>query len=262
MTKILHFLAPATAAVALLVFSPAMASAATIVWQPSVNMYQGATVQTFVDTTGDPLVGFNGTNDSADGNVTVNGVSFTQAGNNSTVVGGGGESITVNGNNVHGSAFEDGEFSGDADIFHLIRGGVWGATSVDLAGLTVGAPYLVQVFTNDARSSRDANSIAGFGDGSATGAVGISALNNSPGGGTADDDNPEAGDSIIGTFIADATTQSFQVFGTNSGDINDLAMGDSRAHVNAIQLRAIPEPASLALLALGSMAMLGVRRHA
>lgn len=262
MTKILRFLAPATAAVALLAFSPAAASAATINWQPSVNMYQGSTVETFVHKAGDSLVGFNGTPDTANGNVTVNGVPFTQQVNNGTVVGSGGESITVNGNEVNGNAFQDGEFSSNAAIFHLIQGGVWQATSVDLGGLTIGQEYVVQVFTNDARSSRNSNFISGFGDGSATGPVGISALNNSPPGGAADDANPEAGDSIIGTFIADAVTQSFEVFGTNSGDLNNLAQGDSRAHVNAIQLRTIPEPGTLALLAIGCFAMTGGRRKA
>lgn len=235
-------------------------SAATIAWQPSVNLYQGSTVETFVTTQGDGLVAVNATNDTTNGNVTVNTVAFTQALNNATVTGSGGESITVNGPNIHGSAFGDGEFTSNANIFHLIQGAAWGATSVDFAGLTIGQEYLIQVFVNDARTSRSLNTQTGFGDGTGSASpVATANNNNSPtDGSTAVFPDTEAGDYIIGTFVADAETQSFNVFGASNGV--SFSQGNGAGHVNGIQLRAIPEPSSALLLGLAG-SFIALRRR-
>lgn len=264
MTRISQLVA-ATLAVAFLTSSPTVASAATITWQPSVNMYQGATVETFVSTAGDVAAALNASGDtSGDEDTTVNGVAFTGAGMGVTVGGTGTETITINGGSDNVGSFGDGEFTSNGAIFHLIRGAVFGVDSVTLSGLQSGQQYLVQVFNNDARGNRNLNFIAGYGDGTgSTEPVAFSDLNNSPVDGSAPVlPQTDAGDSIIGTFTADSATQSFNVFGSNGGAGSTFTQGDGRAQINAIQLRLVPEPASLALLAMGCFAMLGGRRRA
>lgn len=249
--------------IALLGMTAAVHSA-TISWDSSVQMFQGSTVETFVSTTGSSVVALNGTGDAANGNVTVNGVSFSQAAQGTTVTGALGATVTVSAGNIHNSAFGDGEFNSNAAIYHLIQGAIYNTSAVSFGGLTIGNEYQIQLFMNDARGNRSTNFIGGVGNG--TGAGGVAAtlqLNNSPADGSAPvAPQTDAGDSIIGTFIADAATQSFDVYGTNSGNVANLGIGDSRAHVNAVQLRditAVPEPSSalLALLGLG----FGLRRR-
>lgn len=226
-----------TKSLGLMIGLSSLLPAAPITWETSVQMYQGSAVETFVSTKGIALVALNGTIDSGD--ATVNGVTFIGANTDVTVTGAGGESIIVNAGIGNNSAFGGGEFAGNAEITNLIGSAIWQADSVTLGGLTIGEEYQIQLFGNDARGNRSTNYIGGVGDGtgSAT-ATGTLLLNNSPADGSAPvDPQTNAGDSIIGTFIADAATQSFNTFGTNSGVIDNLGLGDSRAHVNAIQLR-------------------------
>ena len=138
--------------------------------------------------------------------------------------------------NDNANAFENG---GLGNVGEIIRGGWWGGTTgnsnatatVTLTGLTVGDIYEVQVFSNDARSSRNSSFISRLDDGN--GGTGVDlALNNQPLGGS-------AGDFGIGTFTADSSTQSFTVTGLLNGNLNG-----GRAQVNAIQLRSL-EPVEL-----------------
>ncbi|MGE9270102.1 MAG: PEP-CTERM sorting domain-containing protein [Verrucomicrobiales bacterium] len=229
---------------------------ATIAWQSSVDMYQGSTSQAFVNTDGITAVAYNNTTDITSGDtvVTVNGVEFTPQNTGVALVGGTGESITINGGSDHMDAFGDGEFSSDASIFHLIRGATFNISSVTLDGLQLGQDYLIQVFTNDTRSSRSSSFITGFGDGSDTTApVATSALNNNPPG-------PSVGDSIIGTFTADGTSLTFNVFGSSNGG-SSWASANSQSQINAIQLRAVPEPTSSLLFGLGMLGLVSRRRR-
>ena len=242
----------------------AAAHSAVITWGTSVQMYQGdVSDETFVSTDGTSLVALNGSDGPND--ATVNGVTFVGGVTDTAVTGVGGESITViTGTNNNGS-FQDGEYDGSNDISALIQGGIWGSDRVDFAGLAIGNVYQIQLFGNDARGNRSTNFIGGVGNGTGSGgAVASLQLNNSPADGSAPTlPQSDVGDYIIGTFTADAVTQSFDVYGTNSGVIANLAIGDSRAHVNAIQLRglgpAVPEPSS-ALLALIGLSF-GLRRR-
>jgi hypothetical protein len=249
-----------TLALAGLALLNADANAATISWQASVDMYQGSTVETFVNTDGTTAVAMNASGDtSGDEDTTVNGVAFTGAGNGVVVGGSGTETITINGGSDNVGSFGDGEFSSNGAIYHLIRGAIFEVDSVTLGGLQVGQEYLIQIFTNDARSSRSVSSVVGF-DGAAASPLGTSQLNNSADGTNSETDTGnEAGDSILATFTADSVTQSFDVFGSGNGGAS-FAQGAGQAQINAIQLRSIPEPGSLALLGLGGLLIARRRR--
>jgi hypothetical protein len=250
MKQILHL----SALTAACVLGLATTASAQITWQTSVNMYQSETVQTFVDTNGVGLVAYNASGDTGgDQNPVVNDVAFTGTLTGTTLVGVGGHSITLTGGNDNVGSFGDGEFTSDADIFHLIRGATFGVESVTLDGLVVGTDYSIQIFTNDARGNRTNLFMTRFGDGSGTSTepTGFSDLNNSPAGSMVDPDTgnnvpipptfPEtdAGDSIIGTFTATSTSLTFNVFGSNTdpATFNAGSTGDGRAQINGIQLR-------------------------
>jgi len=241
-----------------------VALAQTIAWQESVNMFQGETDQAFVDTTGNLAVGYNASGDTSvddatgqpTANVTVNGVSFVAQLAGTALVGSGGESIMLDGGLDNAGAFGDGEFSRDVDIFHLIRGSTFEVPSVTLGGLEIGQEYLIQIFTNDARSNRHAEFLTGFGDGSgSTEPVGVSQLNNGPSGVDVDGNQipavlpeTEAGDSIIGTFTPTTSILTFNVFGSDTigGPVWSAAgASDGRSQINAIQLRRVEEVTSV-----------------
>ena len=226
------------------------AHSAVISWQSSVDMYQGSTVETFVDTTGTVAVAYNNTTDTTSGNtaVSVNGVAFTPQNTGTALIGSGGESITINGGTDNEGAFGDGDFSSNGSIYHLIRGATYNVTSIDLGGLTVGHTYLIQSFNHDGRSSRHNNFITGY-DGSTAGPVGESQLSNYD---NALSSGARVGDSIIGTFVADSATQVINIFGSNNGGTS-WGAGNSQSQINAVQLRtiAVPEPSSALLALLG-----------
>lgn len=236
------------------------AQADVITWSPSVNLYQGATVETFVSTNGELAVAYNNTlsTNGAAADATVNGVTFVVGTVGNTLVGSGGESITINGGTDNATAFGDGEFTSNTEIFNLLRGGTFNINSVTLGGLQSGYEYELQVFTHDGRSSRNENFETGFGDGTGGGAVGISQLSNQvPGSGTG-----LTGDYIIGTFTAGAETLEFDVFGRNN-PANNFVSGNSQSQINGIQLRitAVPEPGSIAILSIGAFGLIGLRRR-
>jgi hypothetical protein len=54
----------------------------------------------------------------------------------------------------------------------------------------------------------------------------------------------------IGTFTANGTTQ----------DLSAVANGFGQAHINALQVRAVPEPSSAVLISLGGIALILHRR--
>ncbi|MDA8563220.1 hypothetical protein N9L06_02085 [Mariniblastus sp.] len=232
------------------------ASAQLIQWQESVPMFDitlsDPNVQTFVDRTGNLAVGYNASNNAADvvtgevmSDVIVNGVPFTGTTIGTTLGGAGTETIRLFNSNLGASAvneFTDGNFDGDPQITNLIAGGSFELETVTLGGLESGVDYVIQVFTNDARDSRNTNSIVGFGDGAgSTEPVATSLLNNRDPETPFDPDNPDPsivlnGNSIIGTFTATSATLTFNVFGSgNAGET--FSTGAPQAQINAIQLR-------------------------
>lgn len=260
------------AAVPLLAMLPMASSAALITWSPSVDMYaDGAGVdgdESFVNnTSGIFVLGYSGTTTGTASAATVNGVSFAEVNAAALIAGYTDNGVTTTHSNGRDTptAFGDGSFSGNANIQNLLRGGIFDAATITLSGLTIGDTYVMQIFTNDARTSGGRNNLwqTGFSDGTqnfadsfTAGTHGISNLNNRD---SVTFAGETSGDSIIGTFVADATTQSFDHQGTrNAFDTNSGGQGQ----INAFQLRVIsvPEPSSAALLGLGGLALLQRRR--
>jgi len=232
------------------------APAAVITWETSVQMYPGTTVQTFVNTSGTGLLAYSATA-TTNGSAIVNGVDFDYATGAELAAG-----VTQNGVTVtyadsldnHSTAFGDGSFAYDNDIYNLIASSTWGATTVTLSGLTIGQEYMLQIFGNDSRNGRHWDFETGFSDGvnnlayslSAGTAGRLSLSNRNPISG----EGEPSGDYIIGTFIANAVTQSFEINGSVDGF---SSYNTGRAQINGLQLREIPEPATLSLLALGGL---------
>lgn len=213
-----------------------LSPAAQIIWEPSVKTYQGnASDESLVSANGRLLDAINGGSAISE---TINGVLFSGV---AGLTSSDGQSvttpagfITVNGTNANDGAFQAGEFSGTA-VGRLLDSALWAANSVTLSGLIIGEDYEIQIFSNDARGNRSTNFRGGYGDGTGGGPVGLLQLNNSNTNGTLTFPETNVGDYIIGTFTADAATQSFECFGTNSG--GTLNLGDSRAQINGLQLR-------------------------
>jgi len=222
--------------VSLLALLPFGASGAVISWGSTGQLYTGnAADESFISTNGTLVEAVNGGGTTE----TANGVTFTGfVGANGTADTSPGGFITVNGAITNANAFTQAEFGNNA-VGNLIHSALWSADRVILNNLIVGNLYEIQILMNDARGNRSVNFIGGVGDGTLSGTPAANLLlNNSPADGSAPVlPQSNAGDFITGTFTADATSQSFDVYGTNSGNVANLAIGDSRAHVNALQLR-------------------------
>ena len=194
------------------------------------------------DITGDNVVSTNGTSvfaisgSAGSGSQTVNGVNFVHAARG--VASGvaqnqspGNESLVTTIQNDNTESFESG---GLGAVGEIIGGGWWGASTgstatLTLTGLAVGDLYEVQIFSSDARGDRDQGFVTSLGDG--LGGTGVDLqLNNQPNG-------SPAGDFGIGTFTADATTQTIELAGVLDGAANG-----GRVQVNAIQLRLVEPP--------------------
>lgn len=176
---------------------------------------------------------------------TVNGVTFAS----------GGDNTTIRNSSAYGTDLSytlvtarnnDGAFTATGGTFetlsteyqNLLNGAVFdnqsgASNTVTLGNLTIGQDYELQIWHNDPRT---------FGAGRST-AFGTTTLNSrSP------DVTGNAGQYVIATFTADAATQDFVAAAAGAGWT-----------INALQLRAVPEPTSSALL-LGGIGMLMLRR--
>ena len=147
---------------------------------------------------------------------TVNGVTFTAAETGTAITGATGESITLNSGGNNQGAFGTGGFADDgpdANLGQLIAGGSFNIGTVTLGGLTVGNDYLIQTFTHDGRGSRDdAQSAYSNGISPDVDLASVTELNSLVG-----DPVVRIGSFTIGTFTADAVTQTFTVFGDGNG---------------------------------------------
>ena len=215
--------------IAMLAFAGAQANAATITWGTAQDINIGATGGTDVSTQGSLVAALNvgDTNNSP----TVNGVVFAADDGSSSI-------------NPAGNAYDfanPGDFA-DADYDVLLHRAVSYTQSITLNSLTSGQEYLVQVWGNDSRNLGTTDrhyTLDGAGD------IYVSAAG-----------TDAVGQTIIGTFVADATSQTITLAGYNgTADMADAVV------VNAVQVRAIPEPATLGLIGMSATLVIFIRRQ-
>lgn len=226
-----QFTLPAAAAVMLI----GSVEAATINWQTPVDI----SAPTDISTNGTGVLAFNANNDGV--TQTVNGVAFGNDGAGSDRD--NDYAYTVNGATVTSLGF-DGNFSPfddfgappgiTGDYADLLNSGIYAVNTDSVAtirfdGLTIGQAYEVQVLINDSRLDLFNRTVNLDGDPVT---------------------NVAYHQSVIGTFVADSTTQDI--------DFSDSSSEDPQ--YNAVQLREVPEPGTLALCAIGATMMIRRRR--
>lgn len=233
-----------------LMASGATLQAAVVTWQAPSNI----TADTDVATTGSLIGAFiPGANALS---TTVNGVAFSSIyvandwNNTSTLSLSFGSVATLAGApSLYGfGQYEGGTPSGlSADYTKLFSGGVGPATTTNymyltLNNLTIGTQYLFQSWANESRGRLDyrnetitANTFGGSQSGE---------LAYNVGGG-----DGGKGSFVIGTFTADATTQTM------------LYSSIEFAQINAFQVRAVPEPSTYALVVGGIATLILIRRR-
>ena len=165
----------------------------------------------------------------AGANQTINGVTFTNMGGTTTW-----GNLTFSGSgtfayNTNGMGNNVGPFSGlSAAYTNVLSGGIWipgnGAVTVTLNNLTVGHQYTVQYWANDSRypgvqTNRYSTLTGNWGSGNKL------LFNTTHGAGG-------VGQYVIGTFVADATSQSFGITGGNL-----TSGGSADAQTAAVQVR-------------------------
>ena len=146
------------------------------------------------------------------------------------------------GDSDYGAVVDDGLFRGGDAL--AVAGEDFTENTIVLSDLVVGEDYIFQYWAQDA--GRNDTFLTTL-DGTINLAL------------DANNDADNFGQFVVGSFTATETTQSIGLDGSLNG-----AQNDGRTQLNAFQLRSsvIPEPASLALLGLGSLAMLGRRKKA
>ena len=240
------------------------AHAGVITWLPSVDMDDAGA---FVNTTGTLVAAIN--SDNAGDNATVGGVTFVGtdlAGWNGGVTGVGGVTIASDaGEGNFGTTFVQGSGppngTTNTDLANIAGSAIWNPQAVTLGGLNVGDTYIIQILGNDSRNGRAGNFTTVLSDGVndiatsfTLGTAGINQISNDPA-------INLIGDAIVGTFVADGTTQTFSLDGSTNGTAGGSG---GRAQINAFQLRtipaAIPEPSS-AVIGLFGLACLAVKRR-
>ena len=210
----------------------ATAQAATITWGTPTTIAGDSDVSTagtllYADNVG-----------ASTHNYTVNGVTFVSASLYGTDFGFGANtnSLPSGGSSNYKSLLDSFDFTSGSPA------------SFNLTGLTAGNVYEVQIWAQDARGTGTLGSIEYQTKYTAGNSVVLTQANNS---------NTLPGQFVIGTFIANATTQSITV----TQGINGGFGGGGIGIVNALEVRTIPEPSSAILLLLGAAGLWQLARR-
>jgi hypothetical protein len=241
--KYTHLLSTFTLAVG---FLPVASQAVIITWETPTNIAGDSDVSTEGD-----LV-FAASFYTSAATTIVNGVTFSGGGSDGDM-----EDSTTYGAyldydfyDVNNTAFDSSEepYNSLSESYKtLLNSAIFGvnngsALTLTLGNLTPTQEYQIQIWVNDPRGGAVSSRFTTITDGPT--------LEYS-----ATEDSGSAGQFVIGSFIADATTQTFTI---TAG----IDSGTSSNQINALQLRAIPEPSSTVLLVGGmSFAFLMRRRR-
>jgi MYXO-CTERM domain-containing protein len=181
-----------------------------------------------------------------DPNVTVNGIAFTAA--PGTASGGlTGSFYSVNSAGLDNDRDSNVSYATapmlDGLVYDVIRTGSNGTGMVfNLTNLTIGQPYQVQFIFSASDGARRLY-LTSQADADLAGATNILTYGTTNGAGL-----------LTGTFTADAATQTFNFWNTNTGS--------QRVSVAGFVLQTVPEPGVTALGLLGALPMLRRRRRA
>jgi hypothetical protein len=200
------------------------ADAATITWGAATTIVG----DTDVDTVGTLFQAANFAGNTS----TVNGVQFDAFTGNTN------GNISVNYGQEFATNFGSGQdpfFSLSSDYKELLRSGGIFATNVTISGLSNGTEYSIQYWANDSRTQGATRTML-------VGGVTLDLNDTDADGGV--------GQWVSGTFTADGSTQSFT-----------LAEGTNHTYSNAMQVRVVPEPSTLAGLGIIGAGLAAVIRR-
>jgi len=233
--------------VAVLALVGVQVNAAVITWGTANNM-AGADATGDVDVSWGVLVSALNVNGASD--VSLNGVAFETEANNT--------SITVPGNPHTDFVFDPTTPAiTSTDYLNSLDYARYGVSQIQVTGLNIGTDYRIQVWANDARGSsyvalgRSTFLNAGDGTNPTNGVGNVQLAENQNVGGTS-----TLGQWVIGSFTADSDTETIFVSGYDGNEYKT-----EFAVVPLVQVRAIPEPAALGLIASVAAGMIFIRRR-
>jgi len=233
------------ACIAALAVVAVSAHAATITWGTATDML-GADGSSDVFTSWGQV--FDAVNVYGSNSVTIGGVTFkTEANSGISVNGGGIEDFVYDPTTP---ALTSTDYLNGLDYARFWVG------QIQITGLTIGKEYRVQVWGNDARGEKNV-------------ALGRSVYLNDGNGGAASNgvrvlENKNVartstlGQWIVGSFTADDATETIAVTGL---DGDGATWGDEYAVVPLVQVREVPEPATLGMVGVLSGLMFFIRRR-
>ena len=218
-----------------------VANGATITWGTATAVSTGPGNSSDVSTNGTLVEAYSGTQtDNSQLSQTVNGVTFiasTTLLNGNSINQGDMSSATNGGDAAYDAILSTLDFGGGDSTTIVIGDGDGNTGTLSTGLLTVGLQYEIQVwFVDDRAGSNYDSRVMGYASSSSDTVVQL---------------NDQF---VIGTFTADATTQTLFL------DTISPSSGFGNTHITAYQIRQIPEPSVPALIA-GLFGLTSLRRR-